>query len=185
MASGSSGISSVSSQAQAYGLGAQAGCAAVALVEDEVDDGEDAAQSVREVGVAGDAVGDAGVADLGLGADEALGHGGLGDQEGAGDLCGAEAAEQAEGEGDPGPGRERGVAAGEEEPEPFVAHGALLGRFVGGVQQGRLGVPGLTGGLTAQPVDGAVAGGGDDPKPAGLGGTPVSGQRRTAAAKAS
>ena len=41
--------------------------------------------------------------------------------------------------------------------------GALLGRLVPGVEQGGLGVPVLPGGLPAEPVDGPVAGGGDDP----------------------
>ena len=45
-------------------------------------------------------------------------------------------------------------------------------------------MPVVAGGLAAQPVDGLVAGGGDD-HPAGLGGGPVDGQQATAAANAS
>jgi hypothetical protein len=146
--------------AEADRLGAQVGRA---LVEDQVDDGEDPAQPVREVGVAGHAVRDPGVADLRLGADQALRHGRLGDEEGAGDLGCGEAAEQAQGQGDPGLRREGGMAAGEDQTEAFVAHGALLGRRVRGVQEGGFGVPAVPLGLAAQPVDRAVAGGGDDP----------------------
>ncbi|KUO15622.1 hypothetical protein AQJ91_40640 [Streptomyces dysideae] len=57
--------------AEAYGFGAQVRLALVPRVEDQVDDGQDALEPVRQVGVAGHAVRDAGVADLGLGADQA------------------------------------------------------------------------------------------------------------------
>ena len=156
--------------AQADGLGAQlladqgvAGAGRVALVEDQVDDGQHGPEPVREVGLVRDPVGDPGVADLALGPDQPLGHGRLGHQEGAGDLGGGEPAQQPQGQRHLGPGAEGGVAAGEDQPQPVVAHGALLGRFAPGVQQGRLGVAVLAGRLPAEPVDGPVAGGGDDP----------------------
>ena len=55
------------------------------------------------------------------------------------------------------------MAAGEDQPQALVAHRSLLDLFVAGVQQGRLGVAVGAGGLAPQPVDGAVARGGDDP----------------------
>src|SRR2546423_13258611 len=55
------------------------------------------------------------------------------------------------------------MTAGEEEPQPVIAQGALLDRLVLGVQQRRLSVLGVAGRLAAQPVDGPVARGGDDP----------------------
>ena len=98
----------------------------VALVEDEVDDGEDRAQAVGQLGAAGDAVGNARTLDLRLGPADALRHRRLGDQEGAGDLRGGQAAQQAKGERDLGRRRQRGMAAGEDEPEAVVLHGKLL-----------------------------------------------------------
>ena len=135
----------------------------VALVEDEVDDGQHGPQAVREVGLVRDAVGDPRVADLALGPDQPLGHGRLGHQEGARDLGGGEPAQEPQRQRDLGAGGERGVTAGEDQAQPVVAHGALLGRFVAGVQQSGLGVPVLAGRLPAQAVDRPVAGGGDDP----------------------
>ena len=92
-ASASSGISSASSRAEADRLGAEvlahealAGARRVALVEDEVDDGQHAGEAIRQLLVARDAVGDAGGGDLALGAHEALGHRRLGDEERARDL---------------------------------------------------------------------------------------------------
>jgi len=55
------------------------------------------------------------------------------------------------------------VAACEDQAQAVVAHGALLGRFVAGVEQQGLGVPIVAGRLAAQTVDRPVAGGGDDP----------------------
>ncbi len=117
----------------------------------------------------------AGVADLLLGAHDPLGDGRLRHQVGPGDLRHLEPAEQAQGEGGLRERRERRVAAGEDQPELVVAHRSHLLGLVGLVQQQRLGVAGLAGGLPAQPVDGPVAGGGDDPG-AGVGrqGRPIS-----------
>ena len=56
-----------------------------------------------------------------LGADDALGDGGLGDEKGAGDFVGGEAAEQAEGERDAGFGGEHGMAGDEDEAQEVVA----------------------------------------------------------------
>jgi hypothetical protein len=83
-------------------------------------------------------------------------------QEAARDLRGGEPAQEP-GKRDLDTGDERRVAAGEDQAQPIVAHGALLGWFVAGVQQGGPGVPFLAGRLSAEAVDGPVAGGGDDP----------------------
>ena len=72
----------------------------VALVEDEVDDREHRREPVGEVGLARNAVRDPGVADLALGADQALRHRRLGNEERARDLRGAEPAEEAQRERD-------------------------------------------------------------------------------------
>src|ERR1700680_1928996 len=62
----------------------------VPLVEDQVHHGEDRAQPFGKLGFARDAVGNAGVANLALGAHQPLGHRRLGDQERARDLRGGE-----------------------------------------------------------------------------------------------
>ena len=72
----------------------------VALVVDQVGDGQHGAQPVGQLSVIGHAVGDVGVADLALGAHEALGHRRLRHQEGAGDLARLQTADQAQREGD-------------------------------------------------------------------------------------
>ena len=136
----------------------------VALVEDQVQHGQHRRQPVGELRLAGHPVGDAGVADLLLGPHDALRDGRLGRDVGAGDLGHLQPAEQAEGERGLGERRERRVAAGEDQSQLVVAHRSrLLLRLVGVVQQQGLRVPGLAGGLAADPVDRAVAGGGDDP----------------------
>jgi hypothetical protein len=85
---------------EADGLGAEVvaneplpGARRVALVEYEVHDRQHGAQAVGEVGVAWHPVRDPGVADLGLGPDQALGHRRFGDQERVGDLPGREPAQ--------------------------------------------------------------------------------------------
>ena len=145
----------------------------VALVEDEVHDGQHPGETLGQVGVARHAVRDAGVADLGLGPHEPLGHRRLGDEEGGGDLRGREPAEQAERQGDPRLDGEGGVAAREDQAEPLVAHGTLLVGDVGagGRHPRRLSLPVVARRLAPPPVDGPVAGGGDDP-PGGTGGHP-------------
>ena len=141
-----------------------AGAGRVALVEDQVDDGQHGPQAVGQVGLVGHAVRDPRVADLALGPDEPLRHGRLGDQEGPRDLGRGQAAQQAQRQRHLGGRGQRRVTAGEDEAEPVVAHRSLrLLGLVAGMQQGGLGVPVGAGRLPAQPVDGPVAGGGDDP----------------------
>ena len=156
-------------------LGAQVGAGQpvtgarrVPLVEDEVHHGQHGGQAAGQVGFARHAVGDPRVTDLALGPDETLGHGRLRDQERVRDLRGGQAAEQPEGQRDLGGRAERGMAAGEQQPEPVVAHGPLLGGFgarcfLAGLEQGGLGVPAGPRRFAAQPVDGLIPGGGDDP----------------------
>ena len=99
----------------------------VALVEDQVNHREDRRDSVGQVGPGGYAVGDPRVPDLAFRPDQPLSHRRLGDEERAGDLRGAQAAEQPERQRDLRLPRERGVAAGEDQPQPVILHGVLLG----------------------------------------------------------
>jgi hypothetical protein len=55
------------------------------------------------------------------------------------------------------------MTAGEDQAQAIVGHGVVLHRLVAGVQQRRLGVAILPRRLAPQPIDGAVARGGDDP----------------------
>lgn len=146
-------------------LGAQvvAGHRGRAGGEHETDDGEDGARPVGQVCVAGHPVGDAGVADLALGAHQPLRHRRLGHEERPGDLLGAEPAEQAQRERHLRLDGQGGVAAGEDEPQPVVAHGSDLHRVVAHVQEGRLHVSVGAGGLLTQPVDRLAPGRRDDP----------------------
>ena len=105
---------------------AVAGAGGVALVEDEVDDGEHAGQAIGHLGVAGDAVGDPGRRDLALGAHQALGHRRLGHEEGARDLRRGQPAEGAQGQRDAGVHRQRGVTAGEDEAQAVVFESRLV-----------------------------------------------------------
>ncbi len=99
-----------------------AGGRGVAFVEDEVDDLEDGGEARGELGPAGHFEGDARLGERALGADDALGDGRLRDEEGARDLGGGEAAEQAQRERDARLGREDRVAGGKHEAEEIVAH---------------------------------------------------------------
>ncbi len=130
-----------------------------------------------------------GVADLALRPDQPLGHGGLGHEEGPGDLRRREPSEQPERERHLGAGAERRVAAGEDQAQPVVAHRDLPVRFVRFVvarlQQCRLCVAALACRFAAEAVDRPVARRGDDPAVArGLGGTPVDGHRSDATVNA-
>ena len=158
-------MSSTSTPAQPDRLGAQvvAGEGGRAGGEHQVDHRQHGPEPVGQVGVAGHPVGDAGVADLALGAHQPLRHRRLGHQERVGDLLGGQPAEQPERERHLRLDGQRRVAAGEHEPEPVVAHGPHLHRFLALVQQGGLGVPVVAGRLAAQPVDRLALGRGDDP----------------------
>src|SRR3954464_7164792 len=105
---------------------------------------------------------DAGVADLPLGPDEALGERRLRDEEGARDLRRLEAADEAQRQRDLGIRRERRMAAGEDQLEPFVGNDSLLvpRELLGTREQLRLAGQRL---LAADPVDRRVSSRRDDP----------------------
>jgi hypothetical protein len=96
------------------------------------------------------------------GPQQPLGHRGLGDQEGGGDLRRAQAADGAQRECDLRLARQRGVAAGEDHPEEFVVSvlGAVIGVADGRREQREL-VPAGPG--PAEPVDRLSASGGGQP----------------------
>ena len=98
----------------------------VSFIEDEVGHGHDRVQPLGQGVVGGHHVRDPGAADLGLGADEALGQGRNGKHERPGDLLGGEAAERTQRQRDLGLRRERGMATGEDEAQPVVVGGGLV-----------------------------------------------------------
>ncbi len=145
----------------------------VALVEDEVEDGQHGAEPLGEEVVGRDAKRDPGRPDLPLGAHEALGHRRLRDQERVRDLRRRQAYDLAQGQRHPRVRGERRMTAGEDEREPVVgdrAHALVVHRqrFETGEQ---LRLPGEDA-VTPDPVDCAVARGRDHPG-AGVGGRPV------------
>jgi hypothetical protein len=111
-----------------------AGGGFVALVEKEVERGEDAVEAIGEIGAFGEFEGDIRFADTVLGARELFFDGGFVSEEGARDFAGAEAAEHLEREDDLGVGGNVGVAADEHEPKRVVADDVIalaVGRRVG------------------------------------------------------
>ena len=150
--------------AQPDRLGRQLVAARVALVEDQVDDGQHRGEPFRQQMVGRDAERDAGRLDLPLGADQPLGHRRLGDEERAGDLAGGQAAQRPQRQRHLRLDGERRVAAGEDQLQPLVGEGGLGHRALGrrlplqqrGLPRQRL--------VAAQPVDRAVAAGRDQPR---------------------
>ena len=98
-----------------------AGGGRVALVEDEVDHLEHGGQALGKLGPARYLEGDALLGQRALGAHDALGDGRLRDKEGAGDLVGRQAADQAQGERDAGFGGEHGMTGREDQAQEIVA----------------------------------------------------------------
>ena len=144
----------------------------VALVEDQVHDPQDAPQPVGQLLVGRDPVRDVRVGDLALRAHDPLAHRRLGDEEGASDLAGRQAAERPQRERHARRHVERRVAAGEDQPQPvvddraLVVHGRLL--MAGLLQPCQLGQAlGAVGDgpVPAQAIDRAPPGGGGDPCP--------------------
>ena len=143
----------------------------VAFVEDEVDDLEHRGEARREVGAARHLEGHLRVGEGPLGPDDPLGDGRRGNEEGARDLFGGQAAEQAKGQRDPGLGREHRVAGGEDQAQEIVSH-VVVDR---GVEIGDSGllprvelvadllVLALGHGPLAQQIDGAMLGGSHEP----------------------
>ncbi|MHC2316297.1 hypothetical protein ACVIHC_003343 [Bradyrhizobium diazoefficiens] len=103
----------------------------IAFGEDEIDDGEHAVEPLRQRVAFGHLIGNAGEPDLLLGADEALRHRLLTDEERARDLRGREAANGAQRQRDLDLLRERGMAAGEDQPQHVVVERRrrLVGRL--------------------------------------------------------
>ena len=140
---------------------------AVAGVEDEVDRGEHEPEPFGQQVLGRHAQGDAGIADLPLGANEPLRECRLGDEEGAGDLRRLEPADEAQRQRHLCLRRKRRVAAGEDQLEPFVGkHGLLVARELLGTRE-QLGLA-RERLLAADPVDGRVSRRRHDPR-AGIG----------------
>ena len=143
-----------------------AGGGRVAFVEDEVDRLKHRREALRQGVPVGNLVGDCVIADALLGADDALGDGRRGREEGAGDLLGREAADLAEGHRDLRVLGQGGMAAGEDQAQGVVGdrlHFSLgFGHFI-------LDLPRDLGGClvepdaAAHPVDGPEAAGRDQP----------------------
>ncbi len=112
----------------------------------------------RRQGIAlGHLEGDAGIADLGLGAHDPLRQRGRRDQAGMGDGLGRQAADLAQGQRDAGLFRQAGMAAGEDQPQPVVLDRLALVRAGAGVRHradlfGDL-APGCHAALPAQLID--------------------------------
>ena len=165
--------------------------ARVALVEDEVDDGEHAVQAVGHLGVDRHLVRDVRGGDLALGAHEALGHRGLGDEEGARDLRRGQAAEGAQRQRDAGVHRQRGVTAGEDAGAGGRRPGRSRPRAPGPPRGGR--APSACAGWAGGRAGRARGAGDRSPCAAppcviqapGLSGTPSRGHAASATAKAS
>ena len=141
----------------------QIDAAAVALVEDQVDDREHRRQPLRQQMVGGNAEGDARILDLPLRPREPPLHRLLGNEERAGDLLGAQPAERAQGQRDLRLETERRMAAREDQLQPLVGKRRLLHLVLHGL--GHLEQARLLGerAVAAQAVDRAVAGGDRQP----------------------
>jgi len=136
-----------------------------------VDDLQHRGQPVGELVPIGDLERDVRRGEGPFGPDDALGHGRLRDKEGACDLGGRQAPEQAQRQRDPGLGREDRVAGGDDEAEqvvfdPIVDRGVEIGRFAAlpalEVATDLL-LLSLESPPAPHPVDRAVPGGGHEP----------------------
>ena len=138
-------------------LGRQVAAAGVALVEDQVDDREHGGEAIGQQVVGRHPERDPGGLDLALRPHQPLRHRRLGDQEGAGDLAGGQAAERPQGQRDLRVGGERRMAAGEDELEPLVGEGRLVHDVLR--RLGHLEQVGLRGqrAVAADAIDGPVA----------------------------
>jgi hypothetical protein len=164
---------------QSDGLGAQgaanvriAGARRVALVEHQVDRVERGGQALGQRLVARHPERDPRSPDLRLRAYQALRHGGLGDEEGVGDLGRRKAAYHPQRQRHLRIGRERRMTAGEDEPQPLVGHARGHGLLAVGLiilsegqrrQRGELRLVVAAHALVAEPIDGPIARHRDDP----------------------
>jgi hypothetical protein len=110
-------------------LGGQVDPSAVALVEDQVDDGENRSEAVGQEMVGWDPERDAGRLDLRLGPGESALHGLGSDEEGVRDLFGRQPAERSQGQRDLRFGGQGGMAAHEDELQALVGDRRVV-RFV-------------------------------------------------------
>ena len=106
----------------------------VALVEDQVDHVQHGVEPLRQLRPRRHLIGNARVADLRLGAHDALGQRGGGGEEGARDLLGGEAADLAQRQRHLRVRGQRGMAAGEDQPQPVVFDALVVA--LGGVTRG-------------------------------------------------
>ena len=139
-------------------FGRQVDAAAVALVEDQIDDGEHRRQPLRQRAVVGNAERDARIRDLALRPREPALHRLVGDEERAGDLLRGQAAERAQRQRDLRLEPERWMAAREDQLQPLVGKPRLVHLVLhdlGHLEQSR-----LLGerAVAAQTVDRAVSG---------------------------
>ena len=138
----------------------------VALAEQQVDHAEHAAEPLRQQVTGRHPVGNAGIADLLLGAHQALGHRRLGHQERPGNLGRGQPGDAAQRQRDPGLQRQRGMAAGEDQPQQVVGDAAVTGLVVPLAERRQLRHLPQFRGLDSrppQPVEGPVAGRGGEP----------------------
>jgi hypothetical protein len=141
----------------------------VALVEDQVDDLEHGGQPGRPLRRARHLERHLLTGQRALGADDPLRDRGLGQQVGAGDLGGGQAAEHAQGQGDPGRGREYRVAGGEHQPQKVILDLVRVGRREPGSVclcfqvPAQLGVPALEFPVAPEQVHGPALGDGHQP----------------------
>ena len=138
----------------------------VALVEDEVEDAEDAVQSSGEFGQRRQLVGNVRVTNFGLGPDDSLRHRRRRGQERGGDLFGRQAADLPERQGHLGVGWERRMAAGKDQPELIIPDIVVVGHwFRSGVQLGgQLGLRPIEASPAAEAVDGLEPAGRHQPR---------------------
>ena len=151
---------------QLAALGDLPGRREVALVEDQVEDAEHLAQPCRQLGGIGHAIGDPRVADLPLGADEALRDRRLGHEEGARHGRGLEPADRPQGERDLRLAAQRRVAAREQQRKAIIGLHRSAGLDAGverGGLAGQLLHPLAVAGLAPEPVDGLATRGGHQP----------------------
>ena len=146
--------------------------AAVARVEDQIHDREHGGKAVGEQVGGRHPKGNTGGLDLGLCPHEPLGHGRLGDEEGARDLLGPEPTQRPQRERHLGIECEGGMAAREDELEPLVRNRGLVHEVLAGFRHLEQTGLGRKRAIAADAVDRAVARGRHQPGPR-VGGRPV------------